>query len=149
MDTNIILRSVQPEHAMHAEALDSQVELRRRGEQLCLTAQNLVEFRAVATRPAEVNGLGMSQTDADAEIVNLRSLYLILADVPDILTEWERLVSGSGAIGKQNHDARIAAAMLAHGIPTILTFNKVDFNRYPGIVVLTPQDVLGPLSANL
>lgn len=147
MDTNIILRSVQPAHIMYPDAINAQTELRRRGEQPCLVAQNLIEFRAVATHPAALNGLGLNQSSADAEIARLKLLYPILADVPAILPEWERLVSISGAEGKQNHDARIAAAMLVHGIPTILTFNKSDFTRYPGITVLTPQEVLNSPSA--
>jgi predicted nucleic acid-binding protein len=88
----------------------------------------------------------MSQQDADAEIASLKTIYPILTDVPAILPEWEHLVSTCGAAGKQNHDARIAAAMLAHKISTILTFNKADFVRYPGIIALTPQEVIDPPS---
>jgi predicted nucleic acid-binding protein len=144
VDTNIILRGAQPGHPMNPDAINAQIELRRRGDQLCLVAQNLIEFRSVATRPAALNGLGMSQADADAEIARLKTLYPVLADIPTIFPEWERLVTTCGAAGKQNHDARIAAAMLAHGILTILTFNKADFLRYPGITALTPQEVLTP-----
>lgn len=142
-DTNILLRSSQPAHPMYSEAVDAVDELRRRGEQLCITAQNLVEFRSVATRPAAVNGLGMSETDADAELARLKSLFVVFADAPAILPEWERLVSVYGAAGKQNHDARLVAVMLTHGITTLLTFNREDFIRYTDIIVLTPKDVLG------
>ena len=93
MDTNIILRGAQ----LHPDAINAQIELRRRGDQPCLVAQNLIEFRSVATRPASVNGLGMSQTDADAEIVRLKTLYPVFADVPAILPEWGRLVTTCGA----------------------------------------------------
>src|SRR5205085_8668198 len=113
-------------HPMYLDAINAQVELRRRGDQPCLIAQNLIEFRSVATRPSANNGLGMSQPDADAEIARLKALYPVLADTSAILPEWERLVTTCGAAGKQNHDARIAAAMQAHGIPTLLTFNKAD-----------------------
>ncbi len=41
------------------------------------------------------------------------------------------------------HDARLVAAMLVHKISQILTFNTQDFQRYPGIVVLSPQQVVG------
>ena len=40
----------------------------------------------------------------------------------------------------QVHDARLAAAMLAHGLTHILTFNADDFRRYPGIVPITPDE---------
>ncbi len=148
VDTNILLRGAQPNHPMHADAINAQLELRRCNDQLCLLAQNLVEFRAVATRPIEANGLGMSQPHADAELVRLKSLYLVFTDEPTILAEWERMVKQYGAAGKQNHDARIAAAMVAHGIPTILTFNKSDFIRFSEITAITPQEALQAVPAS-
>jgi len=141
-DTNILLRSADPAHAMSQVATDAVYKLRRRGDQPCLVPQNLIEFRAVATRPASVNGLGMSQAQANGEIPRLQSLYPVFPDLPAIFSEWERLVNAYVSEGKQNHDARIVAAMLVHGIGTILTFNKADFLRYSEIVAFTPQEVL-------
>lgn len=141
-DTNLLLRGSQPSHPQHQEALNAQEELRQRGDKLCLVAQNLVEFRAVATRPLSVNGLGMSQSQADMEIARLEYLFPVFPDTPEIFTEWKRLNRLYGAQGKQNHDARIVAAMIVCDIPRILTFNKEDFIRYPEIVALTPKEVL-------
>jgi hypothetical protein len=42
----------------------------------------------------------------------------------------------------QVHDARLVAAMLAHGVPQILTLNPRDFQRYTEITVLHPADVV-------
>lgn len=47
-------------------------------------------------------------------------------------------------IGKSAHDARLAAALLAHGIPAILTFNVRDFARYGVFSVLDPAVVSTP-----
>ena len=44
-----------------------------RGEVLHVTAQNLVEFRNVATRPKAVNGLGLSVVDAIATKLHAES----------------------------------------------------------------------------
>ena len=141
-DTNILLRGAQPAHAQHRETLDAQAELRKRGDKLCVVAQNFIEFRAAGTRPVAGNGLGMSQPQVDAEIARLERLFPVFLDVPEIYAEWKHLNSVYGAQGKQNHDARIVAAMLVHGIPRILTFNKDDFTRYTEIVVVTPTEVL-------
>jgi predicted nucleic acid-binding protein len=43
--------------------------------------------------------------------------------------------------GVQVHDARLAAAMYAHGISHILTFNGNDFRRYPGISAIHADSV--------
>ena len=39
------------------------------------------------------------------------------------------------------HDARIAAAMLAHGVTNILIFNGGDFKRFRGVKTVEPADV--------
>ncbi|GDX39768.1 hypothetical protein LBMAG21_00600 [Armatimonadota bacterium] len=143
VDTNILLRDVDTAHPMH-QAVASAVEmLRLRGDILCLVPQNIIEFRAVATRPLSVNGLGMSQAEADSEIARLKTLYRLCLDTPYIF-EWERLVSTYGSAGKQNHDARIVAAMNIHGITALLTFNKSDFIRYQHITLWEPTDLVRP-----
>jgi predicted nucleic acid-binding protein len=40
------------------------------------------------------------------------------------------------------HDARLVAAMLAHGVPQLLTLNDRDFARYAGISVVHPRDLV-------
>jgi predicted nucleic acid-binding protein len=45
-------------------------------------------------------------------------------------------------MGKRAHDAQIAAAMLAHRITHLLTFNTQDFIQVPGIAVAAPQSVI-------
>ena len=64
--------------------------------------------------------------------------------MPAVLTEWRRLVGAYGVLGKSAHDARLVAAMIAHGLTHFLTFNLADFNRFAGITVLDPQIVAAP-----
>jgi predicted nucleic acid-binding protein len=139
-DTNILLRNAAPDHPMHNISQRAVEFLRQRGDNPSLIPQNLVEFRTVATRPLSVNGLGMDQVKA--EIAKIKQFFPIFEDVPAIFAEWERLVETYGASGKQNHDARIVAAMNVHNITTILTFNKEDFVRYTWLTVLEPKDLV-------
>jgi predicted nucleic acid-binding protein len=44
VDTNILLRRVQPDHAHHAQAIDSVARLLADGEQVYFTFQNISEF---------------------------------------------------------------------------------------------------------
>ena len=103
--------------------------------------QNLIEFWAVATRPAESNGLGLEVGEAAAELDRLKTIFGLLPDTPAIYLEWERLVRAHQVKGKEAHDARIAAAMLAHGVTHILTFNGGDFKRFAGVKAVDPADV--------
>ena len=41
--------------------------------------------------------------------------------------------------GKNTHDPRLVAAMIVHGIGSILTFDVQDFARYTEIVVADPK----------
>lgn len=141
VDTNVLLRSVQPTDPMHEDAAQSVSILRSRRD-VQITTQNLIEFWAVCTRPVANNGLGLTIVQAEAEVTSLREVFAFLPDIPEILTEWERIVTRYQVIGKQAHDAHLVAAMLAHGVSHLLTFNNADFKRYKAITVVNPQDVV-------
>jgi predicted nucleic acid-binding protein len=138
LDTNILLRLLQP-HSPHAPIAERALNaLRSRNESLQITAQNIVEFWAVATRPAAENGLGMTVERAMAQVTTLRRLFALLPEAP-LQSEWERLVTTYRVSGKNSHDARPVAAMMVHGTMSILTFNVQDFTRYAGIIILDPR----------
>jgi predicted nucleic acid-binding protein len=140
-DTNVLLRWVQPADPLNAVASAAVEALLDQGERVYVTPQNFVEFWSVATRPASVNGLGMTPVEADAEVGRLEQLFLLAPDDPAIYGEWRLLVASVGVSGAQVHDARLVAVMRVHGLTHILTFNPTDFTRYPGITVVRPQDV--------
>jgi len=96
----------------------------------------------VATRPLSSNGLGMSTIDAQSRIVELRRTFILMPDTAGVFDNWLALVSHHDVKGKPSHHARLVAAMQVHGITQILTFNRGDFARYPGIMVLTPDEVV-------
>lgn len=56
LDTNILTRSAQPAHPMHASALNAVSTLKMRGEDLCIVSQNLVELWAVASAERKWSG---------------------------------------------------------------------------------------------
>jgi predicted nucleic acid-binding protein len=103
-----------------------------------LVPQVLTEYWSVVTRPAESNGFGLAPDQAVNEIELLKRQFELIYDSPDCYQHWERLVKLHGVRGKQAHDANLVGAMLAHGIPAILTLNRADFERFPEIQVLSP-----------
>ena len=116
------------------------------GEPLTVARQNYVEFRSVATRPANVNGLGMTPEEADAELDTMEGLFLLLSDTDAVYTAWRDLCRRAAVSGKQVHDTRIAAVSAVYGVSLILTWNPKDFKRFepliPGLRVLTPEEVM-------
>jgi predicted nucleic acid-binding protein len=136
LDSNILLRLASASHPMHTHARGAVAALQRSGATIQTVPQNFYEFWVVATRPVAVNGLGMSASEASAELTRLQSLFPILPDSPTVFTEWQSLVTVHNIVGKNAHDARLVAAMVCHGVTHIITINTSDFIRYVGITVL-------------
>jgi len=141
VDTNVLLRSAQPKHPMHKDAVTATLKLKQSGESLCIIPQNLIEFWAVATRPVTANGLELSVASAAQELKRMKRFFTLRPDTPAIFAKWEKLVVQHQVIGKPSHDARLVAAMLAHQITHILTFNTDDFKRFSGITAVDPTSV--------
>jgi predicted nucleic acid-binding protein len=141
LDTNILLRRVQPSHPSHALAVDSVARLLAAGEAVHFTLQNIAEFWNVATRPAQHNGLGFPAPLTLAEVEKIEAAFELLPDTPALYAEWKGLVVRHRVIGAKVHDARLVAAMNVHGVRRLLTLNAADFTRYP-IEVLQPETVL-------
>lgn len=143
VDTNVILCSLDRGAVHHALARDAGRRLRARGETLCFTLQSLTEFWSVCTRPlAARGGLGLEiqETARRARLIS-RQLEL-LPDTEAVKEVWQDLVVAHQVRGVQVYDARLVAAMLAHGATHLLTFNTVDFQRYPQITTVHPQEVV-------
>ena len=139
VDTNVLLRQFEPGHAHHRAAVDSITRLILSGEPVHVTAQNIAEFWATATRSPAQNGLGLAVAVAAAALGHIERVFELLPDHPAIYEHWKRLVTTHGVIGNQVY-ARLVAAMTVHGVGRILTFNAGDFARYR-IEVIHPSAV--------
>src|ERR1039458_9941284 len=109
IDTNILLRSVQPAHPMHAAAVRALELLMKREEPLFIAVQNVAEFWNAATRPAAVNGLGFTIEEAQVELVGIEAFFQILSENADSYAIWKLLLVERRVSGVQVHDARLAA----------------------------------------
>lgn len=140
VDTNVLLRLADRRHPLHPVMRQAIRKLQQEGHTLQITAQNGIEFWNVATRPANKNGFGLTPLEANRLLRLIERLFPLLPDSPLVYPQWRQLVVQFGVSGVQVHDARLAAAMLAHQITHILTFNGADFSRYApvGIVAVDP-----------
>ena len=120
VDTSILGRLANTADAYHATAARAVVELHRRGEVLHITPQNLIEFRSVATRPAAVNGLGLTAGGGGSQGEGVRR-------------------------GLPASRGRLVAVCHVHGVTHLLTFSMTHFARLagfgPGIVVVDPTSI--------
>jgi predicted nucleic acid-binding protein len=141
LDTNILLRLVDRVSTYHSAALLAVMRLLSAGYEVYITAQNLIEFWSVVTRPLTANGFGWDVTRAHSEVDALRDRFPLIEDTPDIFVRWLQLVVAVGVNGRQVHDARLVAVMEAHAITHLLSFNVDDFRRYRSITVIHPNDI--------
>jgi predicted nucleic acid-binding protein len=139
VDTNILLRSSQPNHNLCGQATRAVSTLIRRNETVFFCPQNIAEFWNVATRPAGFNGLGLSNEEVLQEVVNIENVLTLLPDSAGIYTEWKHIVSTNRVQGVKVYDARLVAVANVHGIGSILTFDAADFKRYSSIHAIHPS----------
>lgn len=139
VDTNILARLSQAGHPQQSIAASAVKSLLEAGHELRIVPQVIYEYWAIATRPADENGLGLTITEAQGRLLEFKTLLPPLRDERGILDRWQELVVDRAVRGKPSHDARIVAAMLRHGMTHLLTFNDADFKRYPEVTVLLPS----------
>lgn len=78
VDTNVLVRLVQPKKPDHTAADRALRSLQRQRESLGITPQNLIEFWAVATRPAVNNGLDMTVEERPANLPSKSCIHTTL-----------------------------------------------------------------------
>jgi predicted nucleic acid-binding protein len=140
VDTNVLLRRLEPGHPHHRAAVAGADRIMDSGEPVYIAAQNIAEFWASATRSPAQNGLGLDVAAAAVAVDRIEQAFALLPDDPRIYDYWKRLVRIHQIVGNRVYDARLVAVMSVHGVGRILTFNTPDFTRY-GVAVLHPAAV--------
>lgn len=145
IDTSVLCRLANTNDLWFTVADSAVAKLRQQGESLHITAQNLIEFHSAATRDTKLNGIGLSVAEASAKAAIFEAELSLLPETPDIFPAWKAIVSATGVVGKQVHDARLVAVCHVHQIAHVLTFNVAHFTRFslcaPGLTVLDPVGV--------
>lgn len=141
IDSNILLRWVQPHNPDFPIVEAALALLAGRGSDLFYASQNLGEFWNTCTRPIERNGFGLTPEQADQRAKFFEHKLQLLPDAPALHELWRELLVRYKVSGVQVHDAKLAAIMQVHGIRRILTFNTKDFSRYREITAIHPKEV--------
>jgi predicted nucleic acid-binding protein len=102
VDTNILLRSVQPNHPLCSQATGAVSKLIRQKDAVFFCSQNIAEFWNVATRPANLNGLGLSHAEVLQEVGSIERLLTLLPEIPAIYAAWKEIVRDHKVQGGQS-----------------------------------------------
>ena len=140
IDTNVLLRVANPGDARHRISVRTLAHLREEGVRLVVVPQVLAEFWVVATRPRDVNGLGASAQEADAELERLLGFFDFVPEPPETFALWRHLVTSVPEVGQRAHDARLVAAYALAGCDRLLTLDPRDFASLivPAGLILVP-----------
>jgi len=143
-DTNVLIRAISPGDSRRQVAIDAIRKPQLGGATLCICAQNMQEFRQVATRSQDSNGLGMSSSDVVLATNDFEAAYERLPETDAAYNSWRRIVETVGATGRANNDARIVAVAEACAVQAVITFEAAAFQRYgaiSGIEIIDPTTV--------
>src|SRR6266566_1789434 len=104
VETSVLGRLANPADAEYQAASRAILSLHNSGESLHTAPQCLIEFRNVATRPVQANGLGLSTLQAETVADGFEIEFALLEETPAIFAVWKSLVRSAGILGKQVHD---------------------------------------------
>ncbi len=142
VDTGVLLRAFDRSSSHQRPILRAFRSLWDKGDELLTSHQNIAEFWNVATRPSSARGgFGLKASDVERQISVIERLGSIIAFDNACYAEWRQILVAQKIVGVSVHDARLVAMMNCYKIANILTLNSDDFQRYPNIVVWTPNDV--------
>jgi predicted nucleic acid-binding protein len=142
VDTNILLRSAQPNHPLCYQATYAASKLLREENSVFFCPQDIAEFWNVATRPADRNGLGFSHEEVLREVASIEESLTLVPDVPAIYAAWKRIVYVYKVQGVKVYDAPLVAVMNVYAVESILSFNSADFKRYDLVATVHPASLL-------
>jgi toxin-antitoxin system PIN domain toxin len=139
VDANILVYAVYRDTPQHA-ASRAWLERAVRGEvKICLTSQVLAEFFAIVTNPKRVSD---PRTPDDAVTAIEAALALpgttLLPVLPQVTSRWLEMLRHHPVRGGAVFDLQLIATLAANGVDRICTFNRADFERFPGLEIVTP-----------
>jgi len=135
IDTNILIYATVNSAPWHQDAIAKLQELSAQGVPLWISRQVLREFVATLTRPQT-----FSNPPARSRVLErvqfLQDNFLVADDNAQVTQKLLELIERVEVGGKQIHDANIVATLLANNIPSLLTHNVSDFERFRSWITL-------------
>lgn len=141
LDTNVLLTATDVLRPSHLEAQRIFSKAGQQGFHLAVSGQVLREYLAVATRPVEANGLGLTVPDAVANVERFLEFANLFEETEAVALRLRELAKNFDIRGPRIHDANIVATMQVHRIPVLVTQNSKDFIGFGGIKTVTIDDI--------
>lgn len=140
LDTNVLVYALDSQSEHHVPSRKTLERAAHVGSNLCIAQQNLAEFYAVVTDRRRVR-VPLAPRVAVETMKSLMSMpSLALLPVPaGVSLQFLDLVGKHGILAQHAFDALLVATMLGNGVSRICTFNRVHFQPFEEIEVMTPE----------
>ena len=142
IDTNVLLTATDESRPNHEMARRLIAESDHNGLHLAVSGQVLREYMVVATRPIDVNGMGLDPHDAIGNVQAFLRFVRLYDETEAAADKLRRLGLEHGLRGKRFHDANIVATMSVHGIRALVTDNVRDFAAFEDIDALALTEAM-------
>ena len=111
-----------------------------RGElKLCLTSQILAEFSSIVTNAKRVSDPRTPDEAADAiEAILAIPGVILLPVAPEVTWRWLEMLRRHPVRGGAVFDLQLIATLEVNGVQQICTFNRQDFEGFPGLQIVAP-----------
>lgn len=129
VDTNVLLRAVTLEMALHREAMVLIQRMWDQDVELWISRQILREYLVQATHPNTLSPV-LTIAQIMEHVDAIKTLFQIADETGEVTDQLLSLPQIYPTRSKQIHDANIIATMMANGIDTLLTTNVKDFARF-------------------
>ena len=140
LDTNVLLTATDESRPAHADANLIFRSGPQNGRHLGISGQVIREYLVVATRPLDVNGLGLDIDTAIGNIDAIRERTVFFEETEPVASHLLSLARTHALTGKCLHDAGVAATMSVHNISILVTDNSGDFAPFRDIHTVSIAD---------
>jgi hypothetical protein len=139
VDANVLVYAFYRDAPQHAASRAFLERAWQGGLALCLTSQVLAEFFSIVTNAKRVSDPRTPEEAVGAihAILGLPGATVLPVPV-DVTTGWLDLLSRHPKRGGAVFDLQLVATMMVNGVDRICTFNRADFEGFPGLQILTP-----------
>lgn len=136
IDTNVLIYANINEAPEHEAALNAITQAREAGRTLWISRQVLREYLVTLTRPQTFQDVPRAIVLKQIQL--FIEQFTIADDTDEVTRQLLQLMADTPIGGKKIHDANIVATMLAHNIPSLLTHNRKDFERFENRIAVEP-----------
>lgn len=137
IDTNVLIYTKLSLSPFHQKAIEQLQTLEATGTQLWISRQTIREYLSALTRSNDLSApIPTASLVEDSRL--FASQFSVAEDNSDVTERLLTLIEQVSVGGKQIHDANIVATMQAYKIPSLLTHNTQDFNRFANLITVIP-----------